>query len=138
MDTFASWVAVLTIVALFTKILPYRIRFSFVLKNYKISYGGQISQKLPVRKVALVLAFISINVREVCAQLFNVVQKQGVTVPIAGRGAASYTGDGGAALFAGLNAPRSVAIDGEGNLKIPHFMGISSFFFIPYLSIAPV
>ena len=68
--------------------------------------------------IALVLSLTSVGFGEVSAQSFNVVQKQDVTVPIAGSGAASYTGDGGAALFAGLNAPTSVAIDGEGNLYI--------------------
>ena len=68
--------------------------------------------------LALVLALTSVGFGEVCAQSFNVVQKQDLTVPIAGSGAASFTGDGGAALFAGLNAPTSVAIDGEGNLYI--------------------
>ena len=71
-----------------------------------------------VCQMVLVLALTSVGFGEVCAQSFNVVQKQGVTVPIAGSAAASYTGDGGAALFAGLNAPISVAIDGEGNLYI--------------------
>ena len=69
-------------------------------------------------QIVLILSLPLAGFGEVCAQSFNVVQKQGVTGIIAGSGAASYTGDGGKALFAGLNAPTGIAIDGEGNLYI--------------------
>lgn len=69
-------------------------------------------------QIVLILSLPLAGFGEVCAQSFNVVQKQGVTGTIAGSGAASYTGDGGKALFAGLNAPTGIAIDGEGNLYI--------------------
>ncbi len=69
-------------------------------------------------QIVLILSLPLAGFGEVCAQSFNVVQKQGVTGTIAGSGATSYTGDGGKALFAGLNAPTGIAIDGEGNLYI--------------------
>ncbi len=69
-------------------------------------------------QIMLVLWLTLADFGEVCAQSFNVVQKQGVALPIAGSGAKSYTGDGSAALFAGLNAPTGIAIDEEGNLYI--------------------
>ena len=68
--------------------------------------------------IVLIFSLTLVGLGEVCAQSFNVVQKQGVTGTIAGSGAASYTGDGGTALFAGLNSPTGIAIDGEGNLYI--------------------
>lgn len=42
----------------------------------------------------------------------------GIINSVAGTGAIGYTGDGSAATSATLNQPRSVAIDGEGNLLI--------------------
>ncbi len=64
------------------------------------------------------LAFLLSNTGWVCAQSYNVVQKKGEIYPIAGTGAASYTGDGNSALFAGFNTPTGIAIDGDGNLYI--------------------
>ena len=42
----------------------------------------------------------------------------GVTTIVAGNGTAGYTGDGGAAVAAELNAPAGLWVDGQGNLYI--------------------
>lgn len=46
------------------------------------------------------------------------IDSSGVVVTIAGNGAAGFSGDGGPAIGASLNLPRSVAFDGVGNLYI--------------------
>jgi hypothetical protein len=51
----------------------------------------------------------------------NVIRKvdtKGTMTILAGTGAGTYTGDGGAALSATLNAPQGVAVDAAGNLFI--------------------
>jgi sugar lactone lactonase YvrE len=49
------------------------------------------------------------------------VNTSGVITTVAGNGAGSYSGDGGAATAAELNAPYGVAIDGSGNIYIADF-----------------
>ena len=66
----------------------------------------------------LIAALVSISSATSLGQSFNVVQLQGAVSPIVGSGATSYGGDGGVALFAGLSAPTSVAIDVQGDLYI--------------------
>src|SRR5207247_355534 len=44
--------------------------------------------------------------------------KTGIITTVVGKGTASFSGDGGPAVNAGLNFPRSVAVDGAGNLFI--------------------
>jgi len=46
------------------------------------------------------------------------VDKKGVTSPVAGRGRYGFEGDGKPATRAKLHKPRSVAVDGEGNIFI--------------------
>jgi sugar lactone lactonase YvrE len=52
---------------------------------------------------------------------FNRIRKvtgDGNITTVAGSGAGSYTGDGGAAVNAGINKPAGVAVDGAGNIYI--------------------
>ena len=49
------------------------------------------------------------------------VDSSGIISTIAGNGVPSYSGDGGAAVNAGLNAPMRVALDSIGNLFISDF-----------------
>ena len=46
------------------------------------------------------------------------VNVNGIITTVAGNGSPSYSGDGGAAANAGLNAPRGVVVDSSGNLFI--------------------
>jgi len=46
------------------------------------------------------------------------VTPAGVITTVAGNGAAEYSGDGDQAIYAGLNRPRGVVVDGSGNLFI--------------------
>src|SRR5581483_11866223 len=46
------------------------------------------------------------------------VDTNGIITTVAGNGTAGYSGDGGLAIFASLNRPRGVAVDGAGNLFI--------------------
>ena len=46
------------------------------------------------------------------------ISPEGYITTIAGTGNAGFSGDGGAAVEADLNAPRGVAVDAEGNLYI--------------------
>jgi hypothetical protein len=48
----------------------------------------------------------------------RMINKQGIIVTVAGTGAATYSGDGGSAASATLNAPAGLAIDGLGDLVI--------------------
>src|ERR1039457_7669692 len=50
--------------------------------------------------------------------LFRSVNPDGVISTVAGTGAAGYSGDGGQATGASLNAPQGVAVDAEDNLLI--------------------
>ncbi len=55
----------------------------------------------------------------------NVVRKistSGIITTIAGNGSAGYSGDGGAATAATLNAPTGLAVDASGNLYIADFV----------------
>jgi len=45
----------------------------------------------------------------------------GIVSTVAGSATAGYVGDGGAAISAQLNAPRSIALDGSGNLYIADY-----------------
>ncbi len=58
------------------------------------------------------------NASDCHAQSYDIVQKKNLVYPIAGTGTASYTGDDGSSLYAGLNAPTGIAIDADGNLYI--------------------
>jgi sugar lactone lactonase YvrE len=49
------------------------------------------------------------------------VDTNGIITTVAGEGAAGYSGDGGAATTASLNAPNDVAVDAAGNLFIADF-----------------
>jgi uncharacterized protein (TIGR03437 family) len=51
----------------------------------------------------------------------RVVARNGVISTIAGNGTPGYSGDGGPATSAQLNAPRGVAVDASGNLYIADF-----------------
>src|SRR5262249_55448296 len=44
--------------------------------------------------------------------------KTGIITTVVGNGTASFGGDGGPAIGAGLNTPRAIALDGAGNLFI--------------------
>ncbi len=46
------------------------------------------------------------------------VNTQGIISTIAGNGDADFTGDGGAAINASLNSPKSISIDNDGNIFI--------------------
>jgi trimeric autotransporter adhesin len=48
----------------------------------------------------------------------KVSEKEGIITTVAGNGTAGYSGDNGAAVLAGLNAPSGVAIDAAGNIII--------------------
>ena len=47
-----------------------------------------------------------------------VVSPSGAVTEVIGNGSPSYSGDGGAAISAGLNNPEGVALDASGNLYI--------------------
>lgn len=51
------------------------------------------------------------------------IAPDGTISTVAGNGQAESTGDGGAAIEAGLNLPAGVAVDGAGNLYIAEFRG---------------
>jgi sugar lactone lactonase YvrE len=47
------------------------------------------------------------------------VDRNGIVTTVAGNGKESYSGDGGPATSAGINAPYGIALDAAGNLYIP-------------------
>ncbi len=48
----------------------------------------------------------------------KVTVSTGIIITFAGTGTGSFSGDGGAAISAGLNCPNGVAIDSSGNEKM--------------------
>src|SRR5437016_2099157 len=53
--------------------------------------------------------------------IFRLEQQNGVLTRVAGNARAGYSGDGGPAIYAQLNDPRGVAVDGAGNLFFVDF-----------------
>jgi sugar lactone lactonase YvrE len=60
----------------------------------------------------------NIYIADLSNHRIRVVDSYGMITTLAGDGKRGYWGDGGPAVQAGLNHPRSVAIDGHGNLYI--------------------
>ena len=60
----------------------------------------------------------NVYVADVNNAVIRKISTSGVITTVAGTGAAGYSGDGGAAIFAQLNGPQAVAVTGSGNLII--------------------
>jgi DNA-binding beta-propeller fold protein YncE len=60
-------------------------------------------------------------VSEASGNVVRMIDHRGVISTVAGTGMAGFSGDGGPAVEAMLNAPADLAVDGDGNLYIADY-----------------
>jgi uncharacterized protein (TIGR03437 family) len=89
--------------------------------GYSGDHGAATSAQLEYPDGIAVDSAGNVYVADMTAQVVRIIAPNGTISTYAGQGSAGYTGDGGAATQAQLNAPMGLALDSAGDLYIADY-----------------